>query len=79
MARFSLSVRSASRTTSMGWANADWMQQRVQIKLRRSRLFSCSMLNRYVRFTPESGHVQRSYRCPLWANSGHRQALTKAM
>jgi hypothetical protein len=24
-----------------------------------------------VRFTPESGHVRCSYRCPLWANSGH--------
>ena len=25
-----------------------------------------------VRFTPESGSVQRTSRCPLWANSGHR-------
>ena len=25
----------------------------------------------YVRFTPESGHVQRTRRCPLCANSGH--------
>src|SRR5512132_4342268 len=25
----------------------------------------------YVRFTPESGHVRCSYRCPPWANSGH--------
>jgi len=25
----------------------------------------------HVRFTPESGHVQRSSRCLLWANSGH--------
>ena len=24
-----------------------------------------------VRFTPESGHVQRTSRCPLCANSGH--------
>jgi hypothetical protein len=24
----------------------------------------------------ESGHVQRSYRCPLWANSGHRSSPT---
>src|SRR5262249_54212498 len=24
-----------------------------------------------VRFTPQSGHVQCSSRCPLWANSGH--------
>ena len=24
-----------------------------------------------VRFTPKSGHVQRTSRCPLWANSGH--------
>src|SRR5262245_4804423 len=26
---------------------------------------------RYVRFAPESGHMQRSSRCLLWANSGH--------
>jgi hypothetical protein len=26
---------------------------------------------RYVRFTPESGHVQRRNRCPLCAISGH--------
>ena len=25
----------------------------------------------YVRFTPESGHVQRTSPCPLCANSGH--------
>src|SRR5215475_2429134 len=25
----------------------------------------------YVRFTPESGHVQCTRPCPLWANSGH--------
>ena len=26
----------------------------------------------HVRFTPESGHVRCSYRCPLWAKSGHQ-------
>jgi hypothetical protein len=26
---------------------------------------------RHVRFTPESGHVQRTSLCLLWANSGH--------
>jgi hypothetical protein len=26
---------------------------------------------RHVRFTPESGHSQRQYQCPLWAKSGH--------
>src|SRR5262245_32174260 len=26
---------------------------------------------RHVRFTPESGHVQRTSSCLLWANSGH--------
>src|SRR5262249_51625329 len=25
----------------------------------------------HVRFTPESGHVQRTRLCPLWAISGH--------
>jgi hypothetical protein len=25
----------------------------------------------HVRFAPESGHVRCSYRCPLWAKSGH--------
>jgi hypothetical protein len=27
------------------------------------------------RFTPESGHVQCTGPCPLWANSGHRVRL----
>ena len=27
--------------------------------------------NRHVRFTPESGHLQRTSLCPLSANSGH--------
>jgi hypothetical protein len=27
---------------------------------------------RHVRFTPESGHLQRNSPCLLWANSGHR-------
>ena len=29
---------------------------------------------RHVRFTPESGHLQRKRACPLWANSGHKRA-----
>ena len=28
-----------------------------------------------VRFAPESGHVQCTSRCPLCANSGHREVL----
>ena len=28
--------------------------------------------NGYVRFAPESGHVQCNWRCRLWARSGHR-------
>src|SRR5262249_2634748 len=28
----------------------------------------------HVRFTPESGHLQRKLECPLWAKSGHRQS-----
>src|SRR4029079_17264455 len=28
--------------------------------------------NRHVRFTPESGHLQCTRSCLLWANSGHR-------
>jgi len=28
----------------------------------------------YVRFTPESGHMQCTSACLLWANSGHRAA-----
>jgi hypothetical protein len=27
--------------------------------------------DRRVRFTPESGHVQRTSSCPLWANNRH--------
>src|SRR5262245_12244972 len=30
-----------------------------------------SQCNCHVCFTPESGHVQRKQRCPLWAISGH--------
>ena len=26
---------------------------------------------RYVRFTPESGHRKRFFKCPLWAKGGH--------
>ena len=32
----------------------------------------CSAI-RHVRFTPESGHLQRNGACPLSANSGHCQ------
>ena len=32
---------------------------------------------RYVRFTPESGHLQRTSRCPLSANSGHSQCKNR--
>src|SRR6516162_6122068 len=32
----------------------------------------------HVCFTPESGHVRRNYGCPLWANSGHRNAAFRA-
>ena len=28
-------------------------------------------VERDVRFTPKSGHVQCNSVCPLWANSGH--------
>jgi hypothetical protein len=34
-------------------------------------LADISQCNGYVRFSPESGHWQRNYRCPLWAKSGH--------
>src|SRR5262245_3116394 len=30
----------------------------------------------HVRFAPKSGHVRCNYRCPLWANSGHRPAIS---
>ena len=29
----------------------------------------------HVRFTPESGHVQCNYGCPLRANSGHQLVI----
>src|SRR5262249_60600139 len=32
----------------------------------------------HVRFTRESGHLQCSSRCPLWAKSGHRHAYSAA-
>jgi len=35
-----------------------------------------SQRNRHVRFTPESGHLQCTSVCLLWANSGHRQAIS---
>jgi hypothetical protein len=33
---------------------------------------------RHVRFTPESGHVRCTGRCPLSANSGHRYSITSS-
>ena len=39
-----------------------------------ARVFSClrvAVFNPDVRFTPESGHVRCTSRCPLSANSGH--------
>ena len=30
----------------------------------------------HVRFTPESGHVQCTRACLLWAKSGHRAVLS---
>src|SRR5262249_61068130 len=32
-----------------------------------------------VRFTPESGHVRYNLRCPLWANSGHRDFIIRLL
>ena len=32
---------------------------------------TCAVQKRDVRFTPESGHMQCTRRCPLSANSGH--------
>src|SRR5215475_10182141 len=31
----------------------------------------------HFRFTPESGHVQCSSQCPLWAKSGHSHLLVE--
>jgi hypothetical protein len=31
----------------------------------------CAAKNGHVRFTPKSGHVRCSSRCPLWVKSGH--------
>ena len=39
--------------------------------LNRSQIANGEILSD-VRFTPESGHVQRTRSCLLWANSGHR-------
>src|SRR6185312_9711607 len=33
---------------------------------------------RYVRFTPESRHVQCKQECPLWAKSGHHYSITSS-
>jgi hypothetical protein len=34
-----------------------------------------SRCNRHVRFTPGSGHTQCKKKCPVWANSGHRDSM----
>src|SRR5262245_15166954 len=34
---------------------------------------------RYVRFTPESGHVRRTRSCLLWANSGHGDVTIRSL
>src|SRR4029077_17956183 len=39
-----------------------------------SKADMCSA-KRHVRFTPKSGHVQRTGACPLCANSGHQLKL----
>jgi hypothetical protein len=33
----------------------------------------------HVRYTPESGHVQRTHACPLRANSGHCEIYFREM
>jgi len=49
------------------------MQQATQrIKSCRESEFSA---NGHVRFAPESGHVQCTSSCLLWANSGHYTSL----
>ena len=39
---------------------------------------TCRSAKRHVRFTPNSGHVQCTSRCPLSANSGHREGKSEA-
>ena len=38
-----------------------------------------SQCNRHVRFTPESGHVQCNWICPLSAKSGHGDLRAKVL
>ena len=40
------------------------------LRCQRGRLFVSSLSGCLFRFTPEYGHVQRTSRCPLSANSG---------
>jgi hypothetical protein len=43
----------------------------LRFDIRFGSLADICSANRHVRFTPESGHVQRNRRCLLCANSGH--------
>src|SRR5262245_66311515 len=43
----------------------------LQCPKRPSDLWRRKISQRHVRFTPESGLLQRTSACPLWANSGH--------
>jgi hypothetical protein len=54
--------------SALGQKQTHAVQQRMSAKGANSghrQLFD------HVRFTPNSGHVQRTSSCPLWANSGH--------
>ena len=56
-------ARQSCLSFQLGFKRLRWRQLWVI-----SRHFHC---NRHVRFTPETGHLQCTGRCPLWANSEH--------
>jgi len=49
----------------------------VEINVRFGSQADMAVPNLDVCFTPKSGHVQRTSRCPLSAISGHRQSSKK--
>src|SRR5262249_14383716 len=49
-------------------ASAPWQWRAINGVL---AMFASVISGHDVRFTPESGHVQRPTTCLLWANSGH--------
>jgi hypothetical protein len=48
---------------------------RVDVNVHSGSRADISQHNRYVRFTPDSGHSALGLKCPIRAKSGHHRAI----